>query len=420
MDGGGLDAGTRDSGTPDAGPPGCRTDVECDDGDACDGLERCEEGRCVEGEAVVCPDDDVCDGSLACDPDTGECSVAIAPPTCAVDTDPCNGEEYCDPVAGCTSTPPPSCDDGIACTVDYCGDLGCKHEPDHGACTAMLEGLCVAGEGCTYPVCVLGVTCVAENPCQTATCDGDTCVRTALACPAGQMCCGGTCVAEGCDDRNVCTSDRCDPSAGCVHTPTSGTSCEDGDACTVSDRCESGTCRAGGPRCVSSDACRRATCDPSSGACGTAPAMDGSVCSDGNACTIGDACMGGTCHAGTGRPMCDDREPCTEDRCDANTGCESLPLPDGTTCGAGGTCRGGMCGPSACAEGTADCDANGTCECVGTCSVAGLCVVETGLCPAPCGPGEYCCGVMSSPDYGRCIGPDDACLGGTCCADLDS
>ncbi len=42
---------------------------------------------------------------------------------------------------------------------------------------------------------------------------------------------------RGCDDGDPCTTDRCDPGAGCLHDRREGP-CDDGDTCTDDDRCE--------------------------------------------------------------------------------------------------------------------------------------------------------------------------------------
>ncbi|HEY3357297.1 MAG TPA: hypothetical protein VGQ83_28865 [Polyangia bacterium] len=47
--------------------------------------------------------------------------------------------------------------------------------------------------------------------------------------------------AGACDDGNACTTDTCDPVAGCVHAPAAGP-CDDGNPCTVDDQCAGGTC----------------------------------------------------------------------------------------------------------------------------------------------------------------------------------
>ncbi|MBM4398342.1 MAG: thrombospondin type 3 repeat-containing protein, partial [Deltaproteobacteria bacterium] len=65
--------------------------------------------------------------------------------------------------------------------------------------------------------------------------------------------------AQECDDSNECTDDCKD--GACSHTPRSG-SCDDGDGCTVGDRCEGGKCRKGQSRDCSGveDRCHLGEC----------------------------------------------------------------------------------------------------------------------------------------------------------------
>jgi hypothetical protein len=83
----------------------------------------------------------------------------------------------------------------------------------------------------------------------------------------------------------------------CAAPGSDGTSCDDGNACTSSDVCQSGSC------------------------VGT-PVTDGMPCSDGNACTGPDTCQSGVCNTSplpNGTP-CDDGDPCTRpDTCEAGT-----------------------------------------------------------------------------------------------------
>jgi cysteine-rich repeat protein len=51
---------------------------------------------------------------------------------------------------------------------------------------------------------------------------------------------------------------------------------------------------------------------------------DGTACSDGDVCTIGDRCEDGVCERGDGCE--DDHDPCTEDVCDDELGCQWIPL----------------------------------------------------------------------------------------------
>ncbi|MBX3245680.1 MAG: putative metal-binding motif-containing protein [Myxococcales bacterium] len=68
------------SGTDDAGVDAfvaeCEADFECDDGDVCNGVERCDAGRCVAGAPLVCDDGDNCTVD-SCDPEVGCRNVLI-------------------------------------------------------------------------------------------------------------------------------------------------------------------------------------------------------------------------------------------------------------------------------------------------------------------------------------------------------
>ena len=136
----------------------------------------------------------------------------------------------------------------------------------------------------------------------------------------------------GCDDANVCTTDKC-VGGVCVHNISN---CSDGNVCTVDD------------------------CHPVLG-CSIAPA-DGD-CNDGSVCTVSDTCTAGQCQ-GAALP-CDDGDSCTADSCHALAGCQHVvmvgaPCEDGDLCSAGDTCGTGGCqaGPAmaceTCGDGTKD------------------------------------------------------------------
>jgi hypothetical protein len=98
----------------EAGKP-CMSDSDCEDHvpctrDSCDPTTK----RCIND-----PDDIACDDGVFC-----------------------NGAERCDPQIGCVSSPPPQCDDGVACTHDSCdeGRAACAHQPD--------DALCPLSHGC--------------------------------------------------------------------------------------------------------------------------------------------------------------------------------------------------------------------------------------------------------------------------------
>ena len=73
---------------------------------------------------------------------------------------------------------------------------------------------------------------------------------------------------------------------------------------------------------------------------------DGTSCSDGNSCTVDDACGGGRCNPGA-TLVCDDSNPCTDDSCNTASGCvhsnSSNRCDDANACTIGDTCGGGVC-----------------------------------------------------------------------------
>ncbi|HEV8202406.1 MAG TPA: thrombospondin type 3 repeat-containing protein, partial [Candidatus Polarisedimenticolia bacterium] len=217
-----------------------------------------------------------------------------------------------------TGCSPAGCDDGLACTFDYCDASGvCRH--------------------------VLGA-CNDKNPCTTDSCNPFTgaCTHTALTC----------------DDGNPCTSDSCDQAVGCKGVPvTDGLPCDDGSACTQGETCRTGVCGGGLPlNCDDNNPCTTDFCSPTTavcqhksacddgnsctvdscgptGTCTHQPAPNGTICTDGNFCTVGDVCSSGIC---SGPPKnCDDGSLCTVDLCQPSTGqCDHAPknCDDGNAC----------------------------------------------------------------------------------------
>src|SRR5205807_3208372 len=119
------------------------------------------------------------------------------------------------------------------------------------------------------------------------------------------------CVFTYSDQRH--TAGTCEPSTGTCSKPAkaNGITCNDGNACTQTDTCQSGVCTGSNPvACTASDQCHVAgTCSPTTGTCSNPVKINGSACNDGSACTTGDTCQGGLC---TGKPLkCDDGNVCT-------------------------------------------------------------------------------------------------------------
>jgi hypothetical protein len=156
----------------------------------------------------------------------------------------------------------------------------------------------------------------------------------------------------------------CDPATGICSNPPKpdGSACNDGDLCTQTDTCQSGTCVGGNPvTCFAIDQCHNAgACDPATGQCSNPSKADGTACSDGNACTTADVCQGGTCRgtpvtctpvANAGPGTCNPGTGTCTYTCNAGfancngtfaDGCETRTSNDNNNCGGCGiTCPGG-------------------------------------------------------------------------------
>src|SRR5437879_12102475 len=103
----------------------------------------------------------------------------------------------------------------------------------------------------------------------------------------------------------------CDTTTGVCSNPNkaNGTTCNDNNACTSGETCQSGTC--GSPTstvtCTALDQCHVAgTCDTTTGVCSNPNKANGTTCDDDNACTRSDTCQSGSCGGskptGTGAP----------------------------------------------------------------------------------------------------------------------
>ncbi|MEM1024678.1 MAG: hypothetical protein AAF627_07600 [Myxococcota bacterium] len=147
-----------------------------------------------------------------------------------------------------------------------------------------------------------------------------------------------------CEDGNICTSNRFDFELGRCVTETGVEDCDDFDACTLEDRCASGLCLG-----------------------------MGRSCDDGNTCTD-DFCDARTGCVNVLAAACDDGDPCTEDLCDPRNGCRHEPLPDFTPCGSCRACRSGRCELGDIAEGRA-CDDGDVCTTEEACT-AGECLED--------------------------------------------
>ena len=217
----------------------------CNDGNACTQTDTCQSGACIGSNPVTCAFNDQCHDAGTCNPATGMCSNPAK-------TDGTN------------------CNDGNACTqTDSC---------QAGVCSGSNPVTCTASDQCHFP---------------------------------------GT----------------CNPSTGICSNPASpnGTACNDGDACSQTDTCQAGFCTGANPvTCSALDQCHMpGTCDPSIGICSNPAKADGTPCSDGNACTQTDACQSGTC-IGNNPVLCTALDAChSVGTCNLATGvCSNPTSPD--------------------------------------------------------------------------------------------
>jgi hypothetical protein len=183
------------------------------------------------------------------------------------------------------------------------------------------------------------------QPPSVACDDGDMCTGTET-CNPTTGCQAGT--PLDCDDSDVCTDDACVPATGCVHTDNIAP-CDDDNACTTNDTCSGGNCAGGAPPdCDDSDVCTDDSCVPATGCAHT---HNTAACEDGNPCTTNDTCSDGVCGGGP-PPNCDDDNVCTDDSCEAGSGCVNTPnadsCDDGQICTSDDVCIDGVC------EGTPD------------------------------------------------------------------
>lgn len=352
----------------------------CTDTDSCGCGLFCDEGRCqpYRGDFTGC----LCDtpaGTLL--PFATECTDETEGAPCN-DLNPCTLDDQCQQ-GRCIGDPTPypaACDDGNSCTSnDVCAGAVCQGQDksdgercdDHNLCTQNDH--CIAGRCEAEPVncenssdqCNIGVCeprtgeCVARPKQMGEQCDDGN------FCTLEDRCEAGICVSSrrvDCSDQETeCLSALCDPLSGtCLRSPRpDGSFCDSDESACTEEVCEEGACVI--QREVRCDLlCNDGTCDPSTGRCTGEPLADGTPCDDQDACTENSSCRGGVCFiehllcACDGMDegaLCDDGNPCTrEARCNEDGECIALGFEQ-----AGVECEvdGNLCTSGACnGEGT--------------------------------------------------------------------
>ena len=168
------------------------------------------------------------------------------------------------------------------------------------------------------------------NPRQMDFCnDGNACTQD-------DSCQSGICIGSNpiiCNLPDQChDAGTCDPTSGVCSNPTkaNGTTCNDGNSCTQQDNCLSGTCIGSNPViCTALDQCHVAgTCDSSSGICNNPAKDNGVTCDDGNSCTLTDTCQSGFC-TGSNLVVCTASDQChNAGVCNPSNGVCSDPTKD--------------------------------------------------------------------------------------------
>ncbi len=303
--------------------------VSCSDGNACTVGDKCDQKVCKSGtntctcqtdaECLSSEDGNACNGTLFCDTSGPSNQCKVNPATiinCNTSGDTACVQTVCDAGTGkCAASNAPdgkSCDaDGTVCTPnDVCVS---------GVCKAGTTKNCDDNKICTDDACdpVLGCVNTANvSPCS----DGDGCT-------VNDACSGTYCVSgakKNCSDGSDCTKDACDPSSGTCNNdpiPANGSACDaDGSVCTQGDKCVSGTCVAGTLSvCADTNPCTTDYCDTTKG-CGHTPLPDGTACG-----AAGNWCQSLKCvkQAVCGDNVVDSGEACDDGNLIDGDGCSS-------------------------------------------------------------------------------------------------
>ena len=296
----------------------------CSDGNGCTQTDTCSAGTCIGSNPVVCTASDQCHDAGVCNVGTGLCSNPnkVDGSSCS-DANACTLSDTCQ-TGVCVGGSPKNCSDGTTCTTDICdtGTGACSNPSVADGTACNDANSCTQTDSCQSGVCTGSnpIVCTAFSQCHVpGVCNPGTGICSNPNAPNGTGCSDAnactqtdTCQAGVCTGSNpvVCTaSDPCHV-AGVCNTGTglcsnpnapNGTGCSDGDACTLSDACQSGACVGSPVVCTPSDACHVAgTC--TAGACSNPPAPDGTGCEDGIGCTSGETCTAGACGGGTPNP----------------------------------------------------------------------------------------------------------------------
>ncbi|MBI3178454.1 MAG: hypothetical protein HYZ27_02260 [Deltaproteobacteria bacterium] len=402
---------TDDTCAPGAGCSHINNSGFCDaDGNVCTKDDACSNGKCLTGQPIKCDDNNPCTTD-SCDAKTGCKNEAAEGLGCNFDDNPCTVGDSCK-TGKCEAGPKKACASDDQCVEGKCDiikDGVCVYKNKASPCDdgdlCTESDLCNAGDGtCAGKL----VNCDDTNPCTADQCDKKAgCLHNNSAgpcddgnnCTLNDSCSNGKCdgktvdAANYCNDNNVCTNDSCNPALGCVNKIALGVQCEDGNACSVGDKCDDkGQCVPGTNTCAcdtdaqceakddgnlcngtlfcdkatalsqcklkpgssitcntsNDNACSKTVCEPATGKCVAQVQPTGLPCdADKSVCTTDDGCKSGQCAPGK-LLACDDKNPCTLDTCDDAAGCQYTPTSgacdvDGDACTQNDACKSGKC-----------------------------------------------------------------------------
>ena len=350
------------NGTP--GHPNKSAGSACNDANGCTQSDTCQAGACIGSNPVTCMALDQCHDVGVCNPASGMCSNPNkANGTACTDSNQCTQTDSCQSGA-CVGAMP------VVCTaLDQCHNVGtcnmatgvCSNpnKPNNAACSD--SNACTQTDSCQSGSCVgaMPVVCTALDQCHnagacnmaTGMCSSPNKANGAVctdgnACTLSDTCQSGACLsgtAITCAALDQChNAGTCSPATGMCSNPNkaNGSACNDSDQCTQTDICQSGTCTGANPVVCTPNQCQTGgTCNPANGTCSFGNKADATSCSDMNACTTGDACQNGACISGS-PVVCSPLDQCHDaGTCNMGTGVCSNPVKsNGTACNDSDSC----------------------------------------------------------------------------------
>ncbi|MBN2494227.1 MAG: hypothetical protein JXR96_06530 [Deltaproteobacteria bacterium] len=320
---------------------------DCETG-PCGGYgEVCVDGECTQASCVGvdCPAGELCAG--------GRCYFLDCDEACVEPAEVCKDGERCESRA-CVGV---TCRTGRACANGHCLPEDCQAEDcvdgevcEDGQCVvAACVGIgCPDGQGCARGACFetsCGQTiCEGEQVCYQDSCTEPLCVGMDCGkeiCVQGR--CERSCPPTACTLERQCDAYEClDGIFLCGYDAEQGEpgwseqrrACHDGDACTIDDSCEAGSCQG-----------TMMACEPPPPICdgNTQVTYWNGICTDG-ACAYDlvrqdcqNGCLEGSCLG----------DPCTGGPCDTNETCvDGVCRCGGTGPDCAGTIEDSCCGTS--------------------------------------------------------------------------